>query len=604
MVYALTWLPDILQKAGLKVAEVTDWRTRGRAEMGVVRGVMVHHTAGSPKGNMPTLDLLVKGRPDLAGPLAQLGLGRDGTFYVVAAGKCNHAGAGAWRGVTTGNSSFIGIEAENTGRPGDAWPAVQLDALRRGVAAILAYVQSDSTMVCGHKEYALPAGRKDDPLFSMPDFREQVADLLGKGVPSAPLIPARDAQSRPTLRRGATGPLVTSLQATLGVETLGIFGPKTEAAVRDFQRDHAMTADGIVGPKTWAAIDMAASAGSAPATVATVDPPIVIPSMTRLAGNVAAASPATVTAPAVAATAPASPSFPIPDDAAHPVRIDGVHALTPDGRPFARRTNSGWFASGVTSIPALLAKNSEAGAGIPPSHLAIVSAVSGNEGKLEAINSYDNAFLSFGVMQWTLGSGDAQGELAALLARVRTDDASAYQDCFVRFGLDLSIAAQATSGGVVLSGVKIASASDKAQFRSPEWAYRFWRAGNHPSIRRSQIRHAVARIDRFSGIVVRGYRLSDWLSSELGMALLLDQHVNRPGHVPATIARAITDVLGSGKVGADPSSWSDTDEHQLIEHYLALRAQTSMTNSQSRANQLFGAAQAGLLKSTRRSFSI
>src|SRR5580700_4344959 len=49
------------------------------------------------------------------GPLAQLGLGRDGTFYVVAAGRCNQAGQGSWQGVTTGNSSFIGIEAENTG---------------------------------------------------------------------------------------------------------------------------------------------------------------------------------------------------------------------------------------------------------------------------------------------------------------------------------------------------------------------------------------------------------------------------------------------------------------------------------------------------------
>jgi hypothetical protein len=54
----------------------------------------------------------------LLGPLSQLGLVRKGTFFVIAAGRCNHAGKGLWRGVDTGNTSFIGIEAENSGHAG------------------------------------------------------------------------------------------------------------------------------------------------------------------------------------------------------------------------------------------------------------------------------------------------------------------------------------------------------------------------------------------------------------------------------------------------------------------------------------------------------
>ena len=121
MAFSLTWLPDVLKDAGLNVAEVTGWKTRGRGEVGPIKGVICHHTAGSAQGNMPSLGIITNGRHDLAGPLAQLGLGRDGTYYVVAAGRANHAGAGNWPGVVNGNQNFIGIEAENTG-VGEPWP--------------------------------------------------------------------------------------------------------------------------------------------------------------------------------------------------------------------------------------------------------------------------------------------------------------------------------------------------------------------------------------------------------------------------------------------------------------------------------------------------
>ncbi|HEY0366829.1 MAG TPA: hypothetical protein VGC73_10170 [Pyrinomonadaceae bacterium] len=35
----------------------------------------------------------------LPGPLAQLGLARDGTFFVIAAGRAIHAGESSFRGV-------------------------------------------------------------------------------------------------------------------------------------------------------------------------------------------------------------------------------------------------------------------------------------------------------------------------------------------------------------------------------------------------------------------------------------------------------------------------------------------------------------------------
>lgn len=256
MAYSLIWLPQLLRGAGLKVAEVPGWADRGRGEMGTVLGVMCHHTAtrNPHRLNMPTLALLRDGRSDLRGPLAQLGLGLDGTYYVIAAGRANHAGKGEWRGVS-GNSRFIGIEAENSGDADDQpWPEIQMDAYRRGVAAILARIGASPDMCCGHKEYA--PGRKPDPLFDMKAFRDGVGAIMRGSVPQRPLIAAVSASGRPTLRRGARGEAVILLQQAVGaIPADGMFGPATEARLRRFQRANKLVPDGIAGPATWEVID-------------------------------------------------------------------------------------------------------------------------------------------------------------------------------------------------------------------------------------------------------------------------------------------------------------------------------------------------------------
>lgn len=258
MVFSLTWLPQVLLNAGLRVAEQPGWQNRGRGDVGPINGVICHHTAGSKVGNMPSLTVVTNGRPDLLGPLAQLCLGRDGTFFVVAAGRSNHAGIGNWQGFTSGNTNFIGIEAENTGHvtgPNfEPWPAIQMDAYRRGVAAILKKIGANAIMCCGHKEYALPVGRKPDPSFDMSDFRLQVAAIMAGTAPNPSVIPALDSAGRPTLRRGAKGKLVKEIQIKVGVFPDGRFGAVTEAAVRQFQRDNGLVPDGIVGPRTWATL--------------------------------------------------------------------------------------------------------------------------------------------------------------------------------------------------------------------------------------------------------------------------------------------------------------------------------------------------------------
>jgi putative chitinase len=53
------------------------------------------------------------------------------------------------------------------------------------------------------------------------------------------------------LKKGDNNDLVKKLQIKLGVEPVGIFGPKTEEAVKAWQAANGLAADGIVGDGTW-----------------------------------------------------------------------------------------------------------------------------------------------------------------------------------------------------------------------------------------------------------------------------------------------------------------------------------------------------------------
>ena len=179
MTYSLTWLPAVLRAAGLKVIEVPGWQTRGHGDVGRTRMVICHHDAEACHDHHPdpALGVLLNGRPDLAGPLCNLALGEDGKFYMVAAGKAWHAGAGFWHGVTDGNGHGIGIEAKNNGI-NEPWPEIQVAAYAKGCAAIAKHCGFSPEMIAGHKEYALPRGRKTDPDFDMNAFRARVSKFL------------------------------------------------------------------------------------------------------------------------------------------------------------------------------------------------------------------------------------------------------------------------------------------------------------------------------------------------------------------------------------------------------------------------------------------
>jgi putative chitinase len=74
------------------------------------------------------------------------------------------------------------------------------------------------------------------------------------------------------LKKGDNNENVKLMQEKLGISpAVTNFGPKTEAAVKEFQAKHGLVADGIVGPGTWAKI-MGEGTPVPPPPVQTIEP--------------------------------------------------------------------------------------------------------------------------------------------------------------------------------------------------------------------------------------------------------------------------------------------------------------------------------------------
>lgn len=175
----LTSLATFLRDAGLQVVEEPGWKARGNPLPGMPDTIVVHHTATSDRapGDLPTRRLLIEGRSDLPGPLCQIALSRAGVVHLVSSGKANHAGKGVWKGQSSSGYT-VGVEAENDGS-GRPWPVKQLDAYERLCAALCRYLNVGADRVCGHREWALPRGRKTDPAgIDMDAFRDRVRSHL------------------------------------------------------------------------------------------------------------------------------------------------------------------------------------------------------------------------------------------------------------------------------------------------------------------------------------------------------------------------------------------------------------------------------------------
>jgi len=235
------------------------------------------------------------------------------------------------------------------------------------------------------------------------------------------------------------------------------------------------------------------------------------------------------------------------------------------------------------------------------SEMKVIFATSENERNLDAVNTWDNQFMRFGMFQWTAGGAGKPGELPALLKIIKVSYPDNFQHYWGQFGLDVVDVGNKT-GWFSYRGKKLVSAADKTVLREHIWAYRFARAGADIEVQAAQIRHAVNRIKQFyyvSSAKLNGYSLADLITSEYGVALLLDYHVNRPGYVHSCMAAALE---RSNLSLEELSRGGDEEEQLVIKNYLDVRetyGKYPMTDTRQRASVTRGYVVDGIISASR-----
>jgi hypothetical protein len=199
-------LPAKLRERGLTVREVAGWETRGNEFPTRPDGALRHWDAIGSKAPTAGLGVITNGRPDLAGPLAQVYQSRytdaNGLdiVYVVASGKANHAGAGEWNGIS-GNYNLLGVEIAWSG-PSEPFPAKRKLTSELVMRALLdCCAGTNPNDVAEHREYAKPAGRKIDTNLDGNELRRRMVELNQPAPALPPSIP-RPSGAKDRLRSG------------------------------------------------------------------------------------------------------------------------------------------------------------------------------------------------------------------------------------------------------------------------------------------------------------------------------------------------------------------------------------------------------------------
>ncbi|CCH03212.1 EF hand domain protein [Fibrella aestuarina BUZ 2] len=223
--------------------------------------------------------------------------------------------------------------------------------------------------------------------------------------------------------------------------------------------------------------------------------------------------------------------------------------------------------------------------------------MSPNEGDFNAVQAYDNQALTMGAMQKTIAP-DGKGELTDQMVAFKARKPDKYKTVFQDQGWDTEEVEVTKTVGkgkkkktitttetrakytytnskgeqVTIGGDKLyafiksycdpnTDAETKAEVEKALDAMR--KAGEDDEFKDQQIIDFKKRIDKATGTKPKGYDypIADYMTSDKGRALALDQSVNRPAYLSTDYGSALdTFYKNNPKVSKNPADWGENRE--------------------------------------------
>jgi hypothetical protein len=217
--------------------------------------------------------------------------------------------------------------------------------------------------------------------------------------------------------------------------------------------------------------------------------------------------------------------------------------------------------------------------------LVIIAGIAANEGNLDAVRQRDRGVISSGIHQW---SAHAPNELPSLLFRFKTLAPDEFDLYFGIYGLDVDadpahpgqfrlLRVEPDDSRTVMAYAAIRTffggsvGADGVVSFETTWAARMRAAAvASEAYRRCQVLEAVGRFDRILaeiGAVHAGgadVALAQLISSRRGVALILDSHINVPGHVHDELETAALPNVPADADGRERTITQRYHDHRTV----------------------------------------
>lgn len=228
--------------------------------------------------------------------------------------------------------------------------------------------------------------------------------------------------------------------------------------------------------------------------------------------------------------------------------------------------------------------------------ISIIEKMSPNEGRLDAVQSYDSELITAGTMQKTI-KVRSLGELGQQILDFKERNLQSYKELFEDKGWYVSSQGvyfqhEKFHSGEKLEGVRLKNAiremCSESTFRQHIDCLPIKNmacAVGDERFVRQQARDFVKRLRTVESLRISSFGLDikTLFKSEVGIAVALDHHINRPGYVVRDITKALNDYFSlNSNISKDILSWTNEShnirESEILDIYGKQRVMTDAEN--------------------------